>query len=106
LLQSICNRKTVVLNLTSIASSQALTTSPKDGHQSQGEVSMNTTHIKRFVVTAVVVATTSGGVALAAVHSSPASAHWTPNDCIHLNHGDYNACNVGKSGSGNQPYHR
>jgi roadblock/LC7 domain-containing protein len=28
----------------------------------------------------------------------------TPNQCIRLNGGDYNACNVGNSGAGNKPY--
>jgi hypothetical protein len=30
----------------------------------------------------------------------------TPDQCIRLNHGDYNACNVGNSGGGDLPYHR
>ncbi|HJQ43994.1 MAG TPA: hypothetical protein VJ831_12975 [Jatrophihabitantaceae bacterium] len=34
-------------------------------------------------------------------HSRP----WTtPNECVAINHGDYIACNVGNSGSGNLPY--
>jgi hypothetical protein len=28
----------------------------------------------------------------------------TPNACIKLNHGDFNACNVGNSGRGDLPY--
>ena len=28
----------------------------------------------------------------------------TPNTCIELNRGDWNACNVGNSGAGNLPY--
>lgn len=28
----------------------------------------------------------------------------TPNSCIDLNHGDWNACNVGNSGRGDLPY--
>ena len=28
----------------------------------------------------------------------------TPNSCIRLNHGDFNACNVGNSGRGDLPY--
>jgi hypothetical protein len=28
----------------------------------------------------------------------------TPNDCIRLNGGDYNACNVGNSGRGDLPH--
>ena len=65
---------------------------------------MTSTKAKRFAVAAFLVAATSGGVAVAATHSSPASSHWTPNDCISLNHGDYNGCNVGNSGGGGPPY--
>jgi hypothetical protein len=28
----------------------------------------------------------------------------TPNSCIELNQGDWNACNVGNSGRGDRPY--
>jgi hypothetical protein len=28
----------------------------------------------------------------------------TPDSCIRMNHGDYNACNVGNSGRGDRPY--
>ena len=30
--------------------------------------------------------------------------HLTPNDCIRMNGGDFNACNVGHTGAGNRPY--
>ncbi len=33
-------------------------------------------------------------------HSGPG----TPNSCIALNKGDWNACNVGNSGAGDKPY--
>lgn len=60
----------------------------------------------------------TGTIALAAsVATGPALAHWvspssgthrtsprTPDQCIRLNHGDYNACNVGNSGRGDLPY--
>jgi hypothetical protein len=36
--------------------------------------------------------------------SSPTTRSWTPNDCIKLNGGDFNACNVGNSGRGDLPY--
>lgn len=67
---------------------------------------MKSTQAKRIAVATFFVAATSGGVAVAAAHSSPGSSHWTPNDCITLNHGDYNACNVGNSGNGTLPYQR
>jgi roadblock/LC7 domain-containing protein len=57
---------------------------------------------------------TGGGLTLASAaqgddHPAKAPAtvtrhHLTPNDCIRINGGDYNACNVGNSGSGNLPY--
>ena len=48
-------------------------------------------------------------IAAAALLAAPAvatasPAHRTPNDCIRLNGGDYNACNVGHSGRGDLPY--
>jgi roadblock/LC7 domain-containing protein len=39
-----------------------------------------------------------------AAHSSPVSVLHTPDACIRLNHGDYNACNLGNSGGGDRPY--
>ena len=54
-----------------------------------------------------------GAVALATPAGSEASGHrpasrttspLTPNDCIRLNGGDYNACNVGNGGRGDLPY--
>jgi roadblock/LC7 domain-containing protein len=54
----------------------------------------------------------SGGIAAAAAspwQSSGGSPHHsapphTPSQCIRLNGGDYNACNVGNDGSGDKPY--
>jgi hypothetical protein len=37
-------------------------------------------------------------------HDAPRSA--TPESCIELNHGDWNACNVGNRGRGDLPYNR
>jgi hypothetical protein len=67
---------------------------------------MNTNHAKRIVVGAVLVAAaTSGGVAIAATTGSDSThAPATPDKCIRLNGGDYNACNVGNSGRGDLPY--
>jgi hypothetical protein len=42
--------------------------------------------------------------ALASAGPSNPSRPTTPNSCIELNHGDYNACNVGNSGRGDLPY--
>jgi hypothetical protein len=66
---------------------------------------MNTTHVKRTVIGAVLAAASLTGAAVAAASSSSSGVR-TPNECIHLNHGDYTACNVGNSGSGSQPYQR
>jgi hypothetical protein len=74
------------------------------------------TNSKRIAIAATIVATASTAAALATVSSTgatppppgPASSTtsrpWTPNDCIRLNHGDFNACNVGNSGRGDLPY--
>jgi roadblock/LC7 domain-containing protein len=73
--------------------------------------------MSRITVTSLLV----GGAALAAFGTAtvvnsvgatpaPAPTHShsygpaTPNECILLNGGDYNACNVGHTGSGDQPY--
>lgn len=71
---------------------------------------INTRSLKRVAVVATLAALTGGGVAIADVApaaSSPKTTHstvWTPNDCIRVNHGDFNACNVGNSGGGDRPY--
>ena len=66
------------------------------------------------VATAFVALATGGGLTLANAASGddrPAKApetvtpyQLTPDDCIRINGGDYNACNVGNSGAGNLPY--
>lgn len=65
---------------------------------------MNSSHVKRLAVAAVVAMAMSGGVAVAAASGPASSRVWTPNDCVRLNRGDYNACNVGNSGRGDLPY--
>lgn len=57
-------------------------------------------HMNRFLVfafAATLAATSGSGVAAA---ESPS----TPNSCIAVNGGDWNACNVGNSGRGDLPY--
>jgi roadblock/LC7 domain-containing protein len=74
------------------------------------------THAKKLAIVTAFTVLASGGIATAA------AAPWgggngrtgnelnnpvrplTPNDCIRLNGGDYNACNVGNSGRGDLPY--
>jgi len=56
------------------------------------------TLLTTFAVAVICVAPTM------AVATSPASRPSSPNSCIELNHGDWNACNVGNSGSGDKPY--
>jgi hypothetical protein len=73
---------------------------------------MNTIRISTFLVTASL-ALASGGLA-APASSSPSHRPTpttlisgrvdTPDRCIRLNAGDYNACNVGNSGRGDLPY--
>ena len=75
------------------------------------------TNAKRLIITATLVAATAATAASAptsaaglppqrAGGSSSSTAHrvWTPDDCIRLNGGDFNACNVGNSGRGDLPY--
>jgi hypothetical protein len=57
---------------------------------------------KSALLTLVAVLLCSTAPALAAT-PEPTS---TPDSCIELNHGDFNACNVGNSGAGNLPYRR
>jgi hypothetical protein len=77
---------------------------------------MNTT-TKRIIISATLVAATStsatfvaassAGVEIKPVSPAPASRvvpYLTPDDCIRMNGGDYNACNVGNSGRGDLPY--
>jgi hypothetical protein len=78
---------------------------------------MNVNSAQRLALGVTLVATLSGGLALAATSASgstqkPSSTPTsvltgqpqTPNECIRLNGGDYNACNVGNSGRGDLPY--
>jgi roadblock/LC7 domain-containing protein len=75
------------------------------------------TNTKRVIITATLVAAASATAAivptqatgLSSRHGSTKSSStshraWTPNDCIALNGGDFNACNVGNSGRGDLPY--
>lgn len=77
---------------------------------------MNTS-AKRLIITATLVAATSASAAVLSPAATGASSRqapsssgsrssqgWTPNDCIRLNGGDFNACNVGNSGRGDLPY--
>lgn len=81
---------------------------------------MGTNYTRRIVITAALIVAASSGAAAAVASSGdstpkPAStltsrttSHhrtWhTPNECIRINGGDYNACNVGNSGRGDLPY--
>ena len=59
----------------------------------------------RTVLSAVAVALVVGTApALAAARPAYEPAPITPTSCIELNHGDWNACNVGNSGRGDLPY--
>jgi roadblock/LC7 domain-containing protein len=70
------------------------------------------THAKKLAIAAAFATLATGGIAAAAAppwQSVPGSSHQpgtphTPNQCIRLNGGDYNACNVGNSGAGDKPY--
>jgi len=44
------------------------------------------------------------GAAFASASALSPGRPMTPNDCIRINGGDYNACNVGNSGRGDLPY--
>jgi hypothetical protein len=67
------------------------------------EIGLSRIASKKVVVAAALVVCASGGVAAATAAASPSTAG-TPNSCITLNGGDYNACNVGNSGRGDLPY--
>lgn len=56
---------------------------------------------------AVTLVATSGPADSRPHPAAPASRpvkHLTPDDCIRVNGGDFNACNVGNSGRGDLPY--
>jgi hypothetical protein len=67
--------------------------------------------VKTLLVSSAAIAAVGSGVAVtSAATPAPAptpnhtSGPATPNECILLNGGDFNACNVGHTGSGDQPY--
>jgi hypothetical protein len=57
-----------------------------------------------LLITAAVLATTGGTAGAVAAHA--AQTPNTPNRCVSTNAGDYTACNVGNSGSGDRPYRK
>jgi hypothetical protein len=85
-----------------------------EGRAPRTEAIMNTSHARRYLIATTLLAATTAGALLTATSSSGSTpAHprststsrtWSPNDCIRLNGGDYNACNVGNSGRGDLPY--
>jgi hypothetical protein len=63
------------------------------------------TRYRRWIVAAVATVAAAGTVYATAGDATPHhSQPSTPNQCILLNHGDFNACNVGNSGRGDLPY--
>ncbi|MDX6228901.1 MAG: hypothetical protein QOI76_2291 [Frankiales bacterium] len=58
----------------------------------------------RTVLTAAVVALFGLAPSLASASPGDTPRTDTPNSCIARNQGDWNACNVGNSGSGAAPY--
>lgn len=59
---------------------------------------------RRLVVVAALLVTFGGGAAVAA-HALDGSGSST-DGCIHINGGDFNACNAANSGHGDLPYIR
>jgi len=68
---------------------------------------------KTALIALPLAATILGGIGIGTATGSgeprtrPAShetSRLTPDDCIRVNGGDYNACNVGNSGRGDLPY--
>ena len=57
------------------------------------------TRVRRLIVLTTAVAAVSTAYTAASA-SPPNDQPMTPNQCIALNGGDYNACNVGNSGRG------
>jgi roadblock/LC7 domain-containing protein len=70
------------------------------------------TYARKFAIAMAFATLATSGIAAATAspwQPGPGSPHQpgpphTPNQCIRLNGGDYNACNVGNSGAGNKPY--
>jgi hypothetical protein len=104
-LQSIFNREP-----------QPFSASPRSGPEKEAHI-MNITYAHRLALGVTLVATLAGSLALAGTSASGSTAtpagtsismrtgqRTTPNGCILLNGGDYNACNVGNSGRGDLPY--
>jgi roadblock/LC7 domain-containing protein len=63
---------------------------------------MNRTGISKLIVTATLALATAG--VPAAPSTAGSGSDYTPSQCIRLNAGDFNACNVGNSGRGDRPY--
>ncbi len=61
---------------------------------------------RRLIVAGVALVAAAGAAYTTAEAATPNSQPTTPNQCILVNQGDYNACNVGNSGGGDLPYHR
>ncbi len=62
------------------------------------------TRLRRRILAAVAALAAAGTAYATASAATPNRQPRTPNQCIRLNHGDYNACNVGNSGGGDLPY--
>jgi hypothetical protein len=85
-----------------------------DTHPPERRVSFGrrVTHAKTLAIATAFATLAAGGIAAATAspwQSGPGSPQplgppHTPNQCIRLNGGDYNACNVGNSGRGDLPY--
>jgi hypothetical protein len=74
---------------------------PDAGHRS-----VRHTRLRHRVVAAVAALAAAGTAYATASAATPNRQPITPNQCIRLNGGDYNACNVGNSGRGDLPYRR
>jgi len=59
---------------------------------------------RRLLVVGALLATAGGTAGAVAAQASDTPTPNTPNRCIQLNGGDYNACNVGNTGRGDLPY--
>jgi hypothetical protein len=59
---------------------------------------------RAIVIGALAASAAAGATFSAASGSTPSHTPTTPNECITLNGGDYNACNVGNTGRGDLPY--
>lgn len=59
---------------------------------------------RRLLVVGALLATAGGTAGAMAAHASETPTPNTPNQCMRVNGGDFNACNVGNSGRGDLPY--